>query len=93
MQAACESPSERFEPHLLIPWGAQPSETPIPPFLGSSRLLPPKGGVERRGSPRRYAFPSCVTWARAASIAVTGARVMKSMNFVDAPFWAGCELY
>ena len=73
MQAACESPSERFEPHLLIPWGAQPSETPIPPFLGSSRLLPPKGGVERRGSPRRYAFvgEGGVTWARAASIAVT----------------------
>ena len=57
MQAACEPPSERFEPHLLIPWGAQPSETPIPPFLGSSRLLPPKGGGVEAGLAAPFRVP------------------------------------
>ena len=63
LHVACEAfiyPSERFEPHLLVPWGGLP---PRPPSLAPPASSPPKGEVERRGSPYRHAFWSCFTWA------------------------------
>ena len=39
VQATCESPSERIEPHLLFPWGGQPSEIHTPPFLDLSFIF------------------------------------------------------
>ena len=68
------------DPHTPLPW-----------------LLPPPP-PQRGGGEAGLAAPPRVPELRhvgegGVDCRYAGARVMKSMNFVDAPFWAGCELY
>ena len=84
------SPSERFEPHLLFPWGAHAAlgdpHTPLP------WLLPPPP-PQRGGGEAGLAAPLRVLELRhvgegGVDCRYADARVMKSVNFVDALFWA-----